>query len=500
MNSDQRVRLITHDSYPPDARTKRALSGMADVEGVVKPIVALPDIHFKHSYHTPTGVVVMTRDRIIPKFVNANCGMSFIKTPFFERDINNDTLDTIFNHLRNNIAVSARSAPIISSSDLKDIVRRGAEWSIEKYGLSPDDLGSFENNGSLLKDDTRSIDEIMSYIPQACQQMGLLSWGVLGYGNHFVELHVVEEIVNAEIAQQFNISKGQICFMIHGDSRAFGQSIFDFYSGKAKKLFGLQQVYKKLHYKIFSSPHSSPIMKSVLDKLNYYLNRAKSTVYWKMDGWKKNGRASFGGFDAQSEEGVAYLTSTYSAIDYGYANRAYMASIIRDSLKHAFKDDSAEVNILYDGNHDALQKEVVDGVEFYAHRNGASRALPAGYFKDHPVFSQTGQPILLPSSLGSPSFLCAVTKGCKDSYYSSCHGTGRIVDRGQARQLFTAKDIFEDMKSKNVRIYDYGKGNASEEAPGAFKDVEKILESVIKHGIAEPVARLKPLASLKGWR
>ncbi|OGW94929.1 MAG: hypothetical protein A3K16_05110 [Omnitrophica bacterium RIFCSPLOWO2_01_FULL_45_24] len=500
MNNDPKVRLITHDVYPPDARTEKILYEMADADGVIKPVVALPDIHFKHSYHTPTGVVVMTKDRIIPKFINANCGMSFIKTPFFDREINDTALDKIFNYLRKNIAVSTRSSPLINNADLKEIVRKGAEWSIDRYGLCPDDLANFENNGSLLKDDPRGIDEIMSYIPDACQQMGLLSWGVLGYGNHFVELHVVEDIVNSDIAQKFNISKGQICFMIHGDSRAFGQSIFDFYSGKAKKLFGLQQIYKKLHYKILSSPISLPAVKSALSKVNYYLNRAKSTVYWKMDGWNRKRSLSFSGFDAKSKEGVAYLTSTYCAIDYGYANRAYMASIIRDALRNALNSDTAGVNILYDGNHDALQREVIDGDVFYAHRNGAARALPASYFKGHPVFSYTGQPILLPSSLGSPSYLCAVTKGCRDSYYSSCHGTGRVIERGQARQLFTAKDVFENMKGKNVKIYDYGKGNTSEEAPGAFKDVEKILESVMEHGIAEPVAMLMPLASLKGWR
>lgn len=497
---NDKIRIFTHEDYPVDGRTMAMLNSMAEVEGVARPIVALPDIHFKHSYHTPTGVVVMTKNRIIPKFVNANCGMSFIKTPFFEHDINDDVLDAIFNYLRKNIAVSARSSPLINISDLKDIIRNGAAWSIDRYGLGTDDLANFENNGSLLKDDTRDIDEIMSFIPEACQQMGLLSWGVLGYGNHFIELHLVEDILNNDIARKFNISKGQVCFMIHGDSRAFGQSIFDFYSDKAKRLFGLQQVYKKLHYKIFSSPFSLPIMKSALDRVNYYLNRAKSTIYWKMDDWNKDRSVSFDGFDAKSKEGAAYLTGTYCAINYGYANRAYLASIIRDALRNALSENTAGVNILCDVNHDALQREVIDGEVFYAHRNGASRALPAKYFTRHPVFSQTGQPVLLPSSLGRESFLCAATKGCKDSYYSSCHGTGRIIDRGEARQLFTTKDVLNNMKDKKVKIYDYGKGNTSEEAPGAFKDVEKILESVMKYGIAEPVARLKPLASLKGWR
>lgn len=500
MDRDSKIRLFTHDSYPADDRIKDILSLMADTEGVIRPVVALPDVHFKHSYHTPTGIVVMTKDRIIPKFVNANCGMSFIKTPFFADEINDNTIDSIFNLLRKRVSVSVRNTPSITDIDLKNIIRHGAGWSIDNFRLDPDDLINFENNGSLLKDDTRDIDEIISYIPNACRRMGLLSWGVLGYGNHFIELQLIEEVLNEEVARKFGISKGQICFMIHGDSRAFGQSVFDFYSDKAKKLFGLQQVYKKLHYKIFASPYSLSAVKDTLDKINYYLNRAKSTFYWKVDRWNKKRAVSFDGIDAASEKGIAYLTSTYCAINYGYANRAYMASLVRDSLRDVFKKGDMAVSILYDGNHDTLQKEDIDGEVFYAHRNGASRALPPGYFRKHPVFSQTGQPVLLPSSLGRPSFLCAATKGCRDSYYSSCHGTGRIIDRGEARHIFNTEEVLENMKDRQVRIYDYGRGNTSEEAPGAFKDVEKILEAVIKHDIAQPVARLKPLASLKGWR
>ncbi|MDP3791513.1 MAG: RtcB family protein [Candidatus Omnitrophota bacterium] len=491
------VRIFTHPDYGIDENTSTILEKMAGTEGVVRPIVALPDVHFKYSYHTPTGVVVLSKDRIFPKFVNANCAMSFIKTEFSSGDINENALDSIFGYLQKNISVSMRNAPIISHDDLKHIIKEGAGWAVEKHGIDPSDLMNFENNGSLFKNDKTDITEIMSYVPKACQNIGLFSIGVLGYGNHFIELQVIDDIINKDVAGLFGIKKSQVCFMIHSDSRDFGQSIFDFYSQKAKKLFGAQQIYKKLYYSMFGSSY---ILRDFLRSVNKNLNRIKSTVYWKVDKWNKKKNFIFEGIDANNEEGRSYLISTYCAINFGYANRAYMASVIQRALQKTFGKDGGCLNILYDGNHDALQKERIDGEEYYVHRNGACRAYPPRYFSGHPVFSKTGQPVLLPSSLGRHSFLCAATKGCAGSYYSTCHGTGRLVDRGAARQIFDAKNVIDEVRGNNVKIYDYGNGYIAEEAPKAFKDVDKILDVISKNNIAEPVARLRPLADLKGWR
>jgi tRNA-splicing ligase RtcB len=177
-----------------------------------------------------------------------------------------------------------------------------------------------------------------------------------------------------------------------------------------------------------------------------------------------------------------------------------MASVIKGALEKALRTSKADINILCDGNHDALQKESIDGEDFYVHRNGACRAYPDKYFKGHPVFSRTGQPVLLPSALGRHSFLCAAKKGCPESYYSTCHGTGRLVDRGIARKIYNADSVMDETRKVNLKIYDYGRGYIAEEAPAAFKDVDKILDVIVKNNIASPVARLRPLADLKGWR
>ena len=494
------VRYFLNDEHAVEQNTASVLDKMAMVSGVARPIVALPDLHFKHSYHTPTGVAVLSANTIIPKFVNANCGMTFITTPFFESEIDEGKLDDIFSYLKKEISISTRLEPVISKSDLKKIVTEGAAWTFSREGLDPEDLKNFENEGNLFKDTEKSVDEIMSYVPQTCQDVGLLSLGVLGYGNHFIEMQVVDKIVDPETAKLFGIAEKQVCFMIHSDSRAFGQSLIDFYSKKSKKLLGLQQIYKKIHYSVLASEKMPLFIKKGFDRLNFYLNRIKSTVYWKAEGLSKKKESEFGFLESGSKEAEAYLASTYCAINYGYANRAHLTAVIRDALKNALGKEDAKIHILHDGNHDALQKETIDGEEFYVHRNGAARALPPEYYPGHPIFSITGQPVLLPSSLGRPSFLCAAKKGSREARYSTCHGAGRLIDRGEAREKFSSGDMFAELESVNMKVYDYGKGKAQEEAPGSFKNAEKVLKTMTDNGIAEPVAKMRPLAALKGWR
>ncbi|MFA6635560.1 MAG: RtcB family protein [Candidatus Omnitrophota bacterium] len=496
----ENVRYFLSDEHKVDPNTSAILEQMAMVTGVVRPIVALPDLHFKYSYHTPTGVAVLSKSTIIPKFVNANCGMTFITTPFFKDDIDEEKLDGVFNYLRKKISVSTRLEPVISKRDLEDIVTKGAEWTFLREGLDPEDLKNFENEGDLFKGSGKSNDEIMSYVPQVCRDVGLLSLGVLGYGNHFIEMQVVNRIADKETAGLFGISEKQVCFMIHSDSRAFGQALIDFYSEKSKKLLGLQQAYKKIHYSVLASEKIPLFAKKGFDRLNFHLNRMKSTVYWKADKFTRKEKSEFGFFEAGSKEAEAYLMSTYCAINYGYANRAYLASLIRDALKEGLNEKDAEIHILHDGNHDSLQKENIDGEEYFAHRNGAARAMPASYYPNHPVFSKTGQPVLLPSSLGRPSFLCAAKKGCRESYYSTCHGAGRSMDRGEAREKFDAESMFSELEAANMKVYDYGKGKAQEESPGSFKNAEHVLKAMSDNDIAQPVAKMKPVAALKGWR
>jgi len=493
------VRFIVDSEEKVDKRIISVLERMAEAEGVVPPVVALPDIHYKLSYHTPTGVVAMARDRIIPKFLNPNCGMSFVVTPLFSGMLDNAKIDGIYGHIRKNISVSTRIRPAISRSDMENIIMTGARWAFDKFGLNTRDLANFENEGTLFKAKTYAPGDVLKYIPESCMRMGLVSLNVLGYGNHFIEMQEVEKIYDEKTAASFGLKEKQVCFMLHGDSRAFGRSITDFYSKKAKKFLGLQQLYKKAHYRIMSAENVPDGIKELMEKANYRINRFKSAFLWKVKPAASGKAPDFKSIAADSEEGKAFKLAFYAAQNFGYANRAAMAAVIRNGLREAFNDKGLGVSILYDGNHDCLQEETIDGETLLAHRNGASRAVPASMYKDHPVFSITGQPVLLPSSMGNPSFLMASGQGSRDSFYSAPHGAGRLIDRGEARGKFTGDDIISQVGSKGMRVYDYGKGNVSEESPAAFKNIDSVVKAVSDNNIAKPVAKMRPLAVLKGW-
>jgi tRNA-splicing ligase RtcB len=494
-----KVRFIVNKSEDIDKGIVETLERMSDVEGVEKPVVALPDIHYKGSYHTPTGVVVMTDGRIVPKFINPNCGMSFVVTSICSEELNDKRIDAVYNYLRDNISASTRIKPVLSEPELEDIIINGAEWALKKYDLNPGDIENFENKGSLLKNKGYKIEDILKYIPQSCRRMGQVSLNVLGYGNHFIEMQEVQEIYDDEVARLFNIEKGQVCFMLHGDSRAFGRSIADFYSRKARKLLGLQQLYKKTHYKIMANENVPDSVKETVEKINYKINRVKSAIIWKLSGKKTRKRYSFPVIEPGTEEAKAFKLATYAAQNFGYANRTSMTAVIRDGLIRAFEDKRVEVNILYDGNHDCLQEETIDGKTYLAHRNGASRAASKAMLKDHPVFSKTGQPVLLPSSMGNPSFLFFAADGSSDSFYSAPHGAGRLIDRGEAREKFSKNNIISEIEASGMRVYDYGRGNVSEESPTAFKNIDDVAKVVSDSGVAKVVAKMRPLAVLKGW-
>jgi len=489
------TRYITNETIKPDKKSLGILNSMEELKEIHS-IIVLPDIHYKHSYHTPTGVAVFTKDRIFPKFVNPNCGMSFMTIPLKRKDINDEQIDQIFNLLQKEIAITTRIKPNLSLEELKSILLKGAEPVYSRYGLNISCLQNLENKGNIFLTKNKTIESILKTLPKEAVEMGLRSFGVLGFGNHFLEMQRVKKVLEPKIAEKFGLEEDQLCIMLHSDSRAFGRSVHDYYSKKAKKLFGLHHLYKKVHYKITSSKAAPGFVKKFLERLNYYANRIKFTLYLKLDFLKKNSPAKFGSFSTEEDYTKKYIDAVQTAINYGYANRAYMISLVQKGFQQLFGKD-VKFNILGDCNHDSLQQEKINGELLWAHRNGACTAFPKKYYPKHPIFSETGQPVPIPGCLGGPSFLCAALDGSKRAMYSSPHGAGRKLDRPEAREQFNNEDVIK--KLKGLKIYDYGKGNIKEESPDAFKDIYKVIKIVEEHGIAKPVVEMEPVAVLKGW-
>lgn len=491
------IRYITNEKIKPDKKSLGILKNIKQLKDIHS-IIILPDIHYKHSYHTPTGVAIFTKNRIFPKFINPNCAISFITTPLKRKDISNEQIDQIFNFLKKKIAITTRTKPNLSLKELKSILLKGAEPVYNKYGLNKSNLKNLENKGNIFFNKNKTIERIMKIVPKESIEMGLRSFGVLGFGNHFLELQRVKRILEPNIAKKFGLEKDQICIMLHSDSRAFGRSVHDHYSKKTKKLFGLHNLYKKVHYKITSNKTTPEFIRRLLEKLNYYANRIKFTLYFKLDFLRKSSSNKFGSLNIKENYTKNFIDAIHCAINFGYANRAYMISIVQNVFQELFSK-KVELNILCDCNHDSLQQENIDGKLLWAHRNGACTAFPKKYYPNHTIFSKTGQPIPIPGCLGSSSFLCSASDGSKKSMYSSPHGAGRKLDRPEAREKFSNKEVITELKASGLKIYDYGKGNIKEESPKAFKNIYDIIKIIEEQDIAKSVVEMEPIAVLKGW-
>tara|TARA_Y100000034_G_C6909557_1_gene423533 strand:+ start:2715 stop:4214 length:1500 start_codon:yes stop_codon:yes gene_type:complete len=480
------VRVFTNSKLAPDKIATSVLIKMATVEGLIKPVIALPDIHYKFNtsfrFSTPTGTVAAFKNKLVPSFVNTDCGMSFFKTNLNLRDLDENKIDSLFKTLKKKISVGMRISPVIGDEDLKDIIVRGERWAFDKYGFDRKDLLNILNPSFEFKEKI-NYNEIL---PKQSFEVGKLSLGVLGTGNHFLELQKVDEVLDKKAASVLGLKKGQIVFMLHCGSMFFGDILHDYYSNKRKI-----PLVRKIYWSLILSKNLK-FLYALFYKMNLYRRKVTSYISSK----RKRSNKKIKTLNINTFYAKSYLIAKQIAMNYGIANRLTLIKIVKDSLSKEF--NKVNLSILIDLSHDTLYKEKIENEFYYIYRHGANRAYPKELLKDHPLFEKTGQLVPLPSSMGNYSYLCGACKGVKETLYSINHGTGRVLDKVDARSKHNLNDLNEEMNKFKVKLYRYGVGNIAEEIPSSFKDVEAVLNVMESNKIAKPIVRLKPLAVLKG--
>lgn len=487
------VELFITEKVKPNVITLERLKKLASISGVSEKIVALPDIHYKYGTPAPTGIVVVSEEYIIPKIINTDCGMCFMTTELFEEDISPDLLDQLFFTLKKKISVNIRKEPTVSEDELQQFLERGSEALYEREHLDKEELQNIEYRGNLFYENPIPFSQLKQLLPKESFILGRCSLGVLGTGNHFLELQVVSEETDKKLANTFGLRKGQLVFMLHCDSSGFGNAIHDHYKEYRHGRFGMS-FKRNLLYKAYLSAGKFPGMKKLLYQLNIRRKYLKEHASWKSNG---GGREDFPTVPIKSVAGQHYLLTKYAAINYGFCNRAYVRKLIIESLAEVFHRNVA-TSLLIDSTHDSFYYEEIDGKMYCVHRNGANRVLPKEFFKKHSLFKHTGQPLLVPGSMGSFSYLCVPLEGVKKTFYSANHGAGRVLEKAEAREKVSMEQFNKEMEQSKVKLYRYGVGNIMEEAPSSFKDVNSVIEAMEKHQLAKPVVKLKPLAVLKG--
>ncbi len=437
-------------------RTILQAVNVTTLPGVVKHVAVLPDGH--EGYGFPVGGVAATRleDGIIsPGGVgyDINCGVRLIRTDLSEQEVR-VKLKELVNELFNTIPSGVGSEGVINltKNELDEVLLHGAKWAIEHgYGYD-DDIDVCEENGEMKGADP-------SVVSETARKRGAPQLGTLGSGNHFLEVQKVDKIFDINAAKRFGIEyEGQVTVLIHCGSRGFGHQVCSDYlriCEKALKKYGIELPDRELA----CVPNNS-------------------------------------------EEGESYRRAMYCALNFAWSNRQMITHWTRKAFEKIFKRDT-KMDLVYDVAHNIakVEKHKIDGemMDVVVHRKGATRAFPAGKSEVSSKYRDFGQPVLIPGSMGTASYiLLGAARSMELTFGSTAHGAGRTMSRAAAKRSYTAKDVQNRLESRGIYIKALTREGVVEETPEAYKDVDLVADVSHRVGIATKVARLIPLGVIKG--
>lgn len=431
------------------------LAHVATLPGIIGHSLAMPDIHWGYGF--PIGGVAafsMEEGVISPGGVgfDINCGVRLFTTPLEARDITGrrDLVDALFSAVPT--GVGAKSPLKVSSKALDEMMIKGARWAVESgYGL-PRDLERCEDRGCMKQADS-------SQVSAKAKQRGIPQGGTLGSGNHFLELQVVREIYNPEAARAFGLSAGQVCCMIHCGSRGLGHQVC------TDHLKTLELATKKYH---ISLPDRQLACAPIL-----------------------------------SPEGKAYFGAMAASANYAWANRQMIMHTARNVLSKMCGIDYNDMPLVYDVAHNVAKREEHQygekRSEVCVHRKGATRAFGPGSPDLPPDLGMTGQPVIIPGSMGTSSFVLHGTHAAMEKTFgSTCHGSGRIMSRTQAKKKLSGKEIAAGLLKDGIIVRAPNENAIADEAPDVYKPSDEVVNVVHEVGISKLVARLVPVGVIKG--
>ncbi|MGC9356929.1 MAG: RtcB family protein [Anaerolineae bacterium] len=434
------------------------LVNVAMLPGIVKYAMAMPDMH--QGYGFPIGgVAAFDYDEgiVSPGGVgyDINCGVRMLASGLLLEEIEPYVEDlTIALYQNCPSGLGKGSAVSVSRKDLERLLENGSGWALKEGYAESDDLARTENGGNL-------PGARADAVPARAKERGLSQVGSLGSGNHFLEIDVVDEIYDPDVADVFGLRRGAIVVQIHCGSRGLGHEVCSQY------LRRLQDVPRRYGIHI-------PERELVAAPLD-------------------------------SSEAQDYMAAMAAAANFAFVNRQVLAHFVRRSFEQvlAGKVHDWHLHQVYDVTHNVAKIEFhdVDGErrKLVVHRKGATRAFPPGHPDLPEVYQQTGQPVLVPGSMGTASYVLVGTEGAmKETFGSTCHGAGRTMSRRQAKRQVWGKDLLKELNDEGIVVQAGSMPGLAEEAPAAYKDVSLVVESVVGAGIGRKVARVRPVGVIKG--
>jgi tRNA-splicing ligase RtcB (3'-phosphate/5'-hydroxy nucleic acid ligase) len=340
----------------------------------------------------------------------------------------------------------------LSDEDMNEILQTGVKWMVKQGYATQDDLGHIESSGCLTNADPNVVFE-------RAKNRGRDQLGTLGAGNHFVEVDVVEEIFDEKIAKTFGLFKNQMVVLIHTGSRGLGHQVATDYIRKMmddSEKYGLKLPDRELIGVPFSSP-----------------------------------------------EGTMYFNAMAAAANFAWSNRQMISWEVGKAWERQLGDAGGKLKLLYDVAHNIakIEDHEIGGKtkKVIVHRKGATRAFGPGHSEIVEEYRSSGQPVLIPGSMGTASYVLAGAQGAMlQTFGSTCHGAGRRMSRKAAKKQVQGRELRDKLKEKGIFIQAGSMSGLAEEAPIAYKDVDNVVEVVNKAGIANKVVKLKPCVVVKG--
>lgn len=426
--------------------------------GIVGSVVVMPDMH--QGYGFPIGGVAATdyyEGVISPGGIgyDINCGVRLMSSQIPFEEVKYLMKDLVISLNQNcPSGVGSEGGIKLSNKDLEEVCETGSQWALKKGYAQKQDLLRTEENGSIVGANAKKLSE-------KAIKRGLPQLGTLGSGNHFIEIGLVEQVFDEKGASAFGLHEGNLTVMIHCGSRGLGHQVCT----DTVQLF--QKTVHRYGIKI-------PDRELVCAPLN-------------------------------SAEGQEYLSAMNAAANYAFCNRQVLAHLARKAFEIvlAGKVKNWHLQQVYDIAHNIgkIEDHLIDGKirKVCVHRKGATRAFGPGSRGIPSEYLQTGQPVLVPGSMGTSSWVLAGTEvSMERSFGSSCHGAGRVMSRQKAKKSIRGDQLIKELERKGIHIQAGSMSGLAEEAPAAYKDVDQVIETVVGAGIAKKVARLIPLAVVKG--
>jgi tRNA-splicing ligase RtcB len=459
---DMRVpaRIYADEQILQSALTDRSVEQLVNtttLPGVVKYTLAMPDIH--QGYGFPIGGVAASKppDGVIsPGGIgyDINCGVRAVTSDIDAEQLAPYVKDLVQTMYRLVPTGLGKGGIKISKRELDKVLERGAAWAVGQGYGTKEDLERTEERGCLAGADA-------SKVSQRAKDRGLQQLGSLGAGNHFLEIDEVAELYDEEVAQVFGLREGCVAVQIHCGSRGLGHQVCSDYVKllqRAVRKYDIELPDRELVCAPFDSP-----------------------------------------------EGQDYFAAMAAAANFAWTNRHVILHWVRRSFEEvlAGKLSSWELTQVYDVAHNIgkVEQYAIDGkrTRLVIHRKGATRAFGPNSKELPKVYQGVGQPVLVPGSMGTESYILVGTDEALElTFGSTCHGAGRVMSRSQAKKRIWGEDLQRQLEERGIAIKAGSMPGLAEEAPAAYKDVERVVDVVDGAGIAHKVARLEPMGVIKG--